>query len=504
MGFLLGGSGGGPIDFRTVPDGTLAAPGLAFLANDSTGLYRPGSGQIGFTSNGAEVLRTGGFGAILKQGTFENTLGSAAAPSFTFDTDPDTGLFSVAADTLGVSVGGAQVFSFSGTTHDMAEGTTLNLAAAGTSGLLVKNDINGLSGYHAVIEAESGTSTYVMLKKPGSDGTTRGDIFFDLYSALDSSYTNYESFSMAYPGSGDFWQLKTTTAGVLTPTGIEVQVGSSAGGTVRLTPEGYTGATANSGEARLEGGFSGSKHGGRAIVRAGSPSSGNFNGGDVEIYAGSKSGTGVDGKISLFGNVQTDGNLDIGTSTANTITIGDDLSGAVLSIDVPTISINASSSFTLTGVTSLTTSGAVTAGSVSTAAYNGKDNQHLTVASSQTNTGSELAQVRITAADGTNLAGNSVIVTAGDGGTAGNGGNIDLNPGTGTGGGNDGVINTSGDLERDGSRILSTRKTGWTAATGTATRTSFDTSTVTLSELAERVKALLDDLNSSTGHGLIN
>lgn len=43
---------------------------------------------------------------------------------------------------------------------------------------------------------------------------------------------------------------------------------------------------------------------------------------------------------------------------------------------------------------------------------------------------------------------------------------------------------------------LATR-TGWTAATGTATRTTFDTATVTLPQLAERVKALLDDLTTS-------
>ena len=34
----------------------------------------------------------------------------------------------------------------------------------------------------------------------------------------------------------------------------------------------------------------------------------------------------------------------------------------------------------------------------------------------------------------------------------------------------------------------------WEDATGTATRTAFDTATVTLPQLAERLKALLDDL----------
>jgi len=48
--------------------------------------------------------------------------------------------------------------------------------------------------------------------------------------------------------------------------------------------------------------------------------------------------------------------------------------------------------------------------------------------------------------------------------------------------------------------VVGMRKGGWTAATGTATRTTFETSTVTLPQLAERLKALIDDL---IAHGLI-
>ena len=55
-------------------------------------------------------------------------------------------------------------------------------------------------------------------------------------------------------------------------------------------------------------------------------------------------------------------------------------------------------------------------------------------------------------------------------------------------------------LSINGNQVVSARKTGWTAATGTATRSSFATSTVSLAQLAEAVKALLDDLIS---HGLI-
>jgi carbonic anhydrase/acetyltransferase-like protein (isoleucine patch superfamily) len=57
-----------------------------------------------------------------------------------------------------------------------------------------------------------------------------------------------------------------------------------------------------------------------------------------------------------------------------------------------------------------------------------------------------------------------------------------------------------GALSLNGTQVISTRRTGWVAPTGTATRTTFATSTVTLTQLAERVKALIDDL---TTHGLI-
>lgn len=58
----------------------------------------------------------------------------------------------------------------------------------------------------------------------------------------------------------------------------------------------------------------------------------------------------------------------------------------------------------------------------------------------------------------------------------------------------------SGSFRIGGTQVVGARRTGWSAPTGTATRAAFDTSSVTLSALAERTKALLDDL---TTHGLI-
>lgn len=55
-------------------------------------------------------------------------------------------------------------------------------------------------------------------------------------------------------------------------------------------------------------------------------------------------------------------------------------------------------------------------------------------------------------------------------------------------------------IQYAGNQVVSARRAGWSAASGTASRSSFATATVTTAELAERVKALIDDLSA---HGLI-
>ena len=66
-------------------------------------------------------------------------------------------------------------------------------------------------------------------------------------------------------------------------------------------------------------------------------------------------------------------------------------------------------------------------------------------------------------------------------------------------------FNDDGSLTGLGSvQMLGTRRPGWTTVpTGTVSRLTFDESTVTLAQLAQRVAALIIDFHSTTGHGLI-
>jgi hypothetical protein len=48
------------------------------------------------------------------------------------------------------------------------------------------------------------------------------------------------------------------------------------------------------------------------------------------------------------------------------------------------------------------------------------------------------------------------------------------------------------------------KKTGWVLPTGTSKRSTFDTATITLAELAGVVKAIVEDLHGTAGYGLLN
>ncbi|HYN45764.1 MAG TPA: hypothetical protein VES64_03645 [Allosphingosinicella sp.] len=63
-----------------------------------------------------------------------------------------------------------------------------------------------------------------------------------------------------------------------------------------------------------------------------------------------------------------------------------------------------------------------------------------------------------------------------------------------------GDADVGGSYKIDGVKIAGNRITGWGTPTGAASRTTFDSGATTVSQLAQRVKALIDDLRT---HGLI-
>lgn len=63
---------------------------------------------------------------------------------------------------------------------------------------------------------------------------------------------------------------------------------------------------------------------------------------------------------------------------------------------------------------------------------------------------------------------------------------------------------SGGGVAVNGVQVLTNRRAGWTAPTGTLSRATFDQSTVTLPELAKRLAALIVDLGISSGMGILD
>lgn len=92
-----------------IPDGTLPLPSYSFQADPDTGFRRAASNQIHVTAGGVDIC------AIYAQGvqvTFGQLLaldGTAGAPGIAFSADQDTGLFRSSGNNFGLYCAGAEV-----------------------------------------------------------------------------------------------------------------------------------------------------------------------------------------------------------------------------------------------------------------------------------------------------------------------------------------------------------------------------------------------------------
>lgn len=140
--FNLGGATG--IDLQTtgcfftppisVPNGSAAAPSYTFNNALAAGLYRTGASAFGLSGAGVQQAEVSGAGVEFK--TFAYLAdGAVATPSLRFTNDQNTGLYSVAADNVGVAAGGVLALSILSTGVSVPgtfEVTGLsNLSAAG-------------------------------------------------------------------------------------------------------------------------------------------------------------------------------------------------------------------------------------------------------------------------------------------------------------------------------------------------------------------------------------
>jgi hypothetical protein len=83
--------------------GSAAAPTFSWTGDPNTGIYSPGADQVAISTNGSQRLLIDSTGQIEAAG-----LGSASAPAWSYVGDPNTGIFSPTADTLAITTGGSE------------------------------------------------------------------------------------------------------------------------------------------------------------------------------------------------------------------------------------------------------------------------------------------------------------------------------------------------------------------------------------------------------------
>jgi hypothetical protein len=120
-------------DATTVPGafaaGTVGAPGISLSGDPNTGLYSVGADQLGVAAGGvlASVFTTQGHGI---------PAGLIGTPGLFFNGDPDTGMFSSVADNWSAVAGGVRAMRFTN------QGAGMAVGAVGTPGLFVEGDTN--------------------------------------------------------------------------------------------------------------------------------------------------------------------------------------------------------------------------------------------------------------------------------------------------------------------------------------------------------------------------
>lgn len=98
-----------------VASGTAAAPTYSFTGDTDTGVYLSGTNAISLATGGAQRFQISTTAVITLLPIFSSSAGSAAAPVFSFQSDSNTGLYSVGADQLGITAGGALRLTVSNT-----------------------------------------------------------------------------------------------------------------------------------------------------------------------------------------------------------------------------------------------------------------------------------------------------------------------------------------------------------------------------------------------------
>jgi hypothetical protein len=135
-----------------VPDGSVGAPSISFSSDIDTGLFRVAANRFALVTGGVsawQVDSTAQWFSDVSTATIRNADGSASAPSYSFNSDPDTGIFRVGANELKVVLGGSGVLNLKTSGVSFAGTNTNDNAASGLVGEYVESLVTTATNFPA-------------------------------------------------------------------------------------------------------------------------------------------------------------------------------------------------------------------------------------------------------------------------------------------------------------------------------------------------------------------
>lgn len=173
-----------------VPDGSVSAPSYTFTTSTNTGLYLGASSILYIAQAGNDIMRFSNTQMIAyKNITGVNTktynlnydAGSASVPSYSFNNDANTGMWSSGADTLNFTTGGTDRLTL--TTTDITVADSFNFIFNTTTGTKIGTATTQKLGFWNATPIVQPTTAVgsATLVSPGAGTNIKSDDTFDGY-----------------------------------------------------------------------------------------------------------------------------------------------------------------------------------------------------------------------------------------------------------------------------------------------------------------------------------